>query len=89
MSQSAVQAALQKYQTGQHIHLGHPDDSLKSPDEREEIGKTETAIFDAILAYELKRGGLVIENNIYKKTSICGPLVQYRNNETLNCCVEN
>ena len=52
---ATVEEALQRYQSGQHVHLGHPDDEGRSVDELREIRNLEIAIMDAIIAYEMKQ----------------------------------
>ena len=86
--QKRIEEALIKNKAGKHIHLGHPSDVHKSVEEMEEENRINLAITQAVFEYELKNGGLVVENGIYKKTDKCGSLPCYRDSKTMSCCLE-
>lgn len=84
-----VESALNKYKAGKHIHFGNYNDHEKSVEERMEENELNGKIMEAVIKYELERGGLVIENGIFKKTDKCGLLPCQRDDATIMCCVEN
>lgn len=87
---SVVELAVEKYKKGEHVHLGHPNDCQKDPEELEKQRMVERAIIDAIYKYELERGGIRMVNGLFEyDPEVLSKLPQYRNNENLWCCIEN
>lgn len=85
-----VKEALEKYKNGQHVHLGHPNDCNKEPNELMEQQKTEQEIVEAIYSYELERGGIRLVNGLYEyDPEVLAKLPQYRCNHNLWCCIED
>lgn len=87
---NVVELAVEKYKNGEHVHLGHPNDCQKDPEELEEQRRVERAIIDAIYKYELERGGIRMVNGLFEyDPEVLSKLPQYRNNDNLWCCIEN
>jgi len=85
-----IEKALQDYKDGKHVHLGHPDDCLKSPEELEEQRRIERGIIDAVYAYEIEKGGIKVVNGLFEyDPEVLARLPKYRDNETINCCLEH
>lgn len=85
-----VEKALEKYKEGKHIHIGHPLDYQKNPEDLSKCSHTNLAIIHAIYDYEISKGGIkivdglmVIDSDVQKK------LPTVRSNETLWCCIED
>ena len=74
-----IEEALSKHKGGNRIILGDPRPYDKEPEEREANSAHELQIAEAIFKHELEKGGVVIENGIYKKTDKCGELPRFRN----------
>lgn len=74
--QNKIDEALKKNSEGEPIYLSDMEDYKLSPTQKLEKERVNQAIIDAVYNYELSRGGLVIEDGLYRVTEICGSLPQ-------------
>lgn len=80
-----IDEALKKYIAGEQLYLGDYSSITRGPRNiavRQKYKRNELRILEAIMDYELNRGGLVVKNGVYQKTEKCGPLPCFRNRKT-------
>ena len=85
----SAQEICERYKCGHHIHIGHPDDHLKEPEEREKDAHVMRQAIDLIIKHEMERGGISKDANgllVFNDPSVLTRFPRVRDSSNIRCC---